>query len=82
MLAALYSDRARAIELTGELHRLAELRRDATWKAWAARAQGHVDHVRGSYRSAGEQYRAASALFEAEGLELEVGRTLLSCFKP
>ncbi len=78
VLAALYSDRPQAIRLNQALRHLAETRCDAVSKAWAARSQGHVDHVQGDYQSASEQYRAASVLFAAEGLELEVGRTLLS----
>ncbi len=78
VLAALYSDRARALQFNGELQALAKVRRDGVSKAWAARSQGHIDHVQGDYKSAGERYREASVLFDAEGMELEVGRTLLS----
>ena len=81
VLAALYQDRPRAILLTRALQELAGIQGDGLSKAWAARAQGHVEHVQGDYKSAVKQYLQAAALFDGEGLELEVGRTLLSCLQ-
>jgi tetratricopeptide (TPR) repeat protein len=78
VLESLYEDRARAHRLNAALQRLAQMRADTISRAWAARCQGHIDHVSGDYEKAVENYQSAATLFESEGLELEVGRSLLS----
>jgi tetratricopeptide (TPR) repeat protein len=78
VLASLYEDRSRALRLNAALQQLAEARTDKISHAWAARCQGHIDHVSGDYEKAIENYRTASSLFEKEGDDLEVGRTLSS----
>src|SRR5262252_4639708 len=78
VLASLYEDRPKAVRLNDVIQRLAETRRDPLTRAWAARSQAHIDHVSGDYERAIENYRTATALFEEEGVELEVGRSLLS----
>lgn len=47
-------------------------------RAWAARCSGHVQHVTGEYEGAARAYQEAAALFESEGLDIEVARTLSS----
>lgn len=77
VLAALYSDRPRALRLNQAAQKLAELRDDALSRAWAYRSQGHCHHVSGEYDSAVAAYGLAAALFEAAGADAELGRTLL-----
>lgn len=78
VLASLYNDRACSVRLSVAAQQLAELRGDDLSRAWAARAQGHVEHTQGDSEKALEAYQKAAALFEAENQELEVGRTLSS----
>ncbi|MBV9396750.1 MAG: CHAT domain-containing protein [Bryobacterales bacterium] len=78
ILESLHSDRPRALRLNAAIQQLAQLRADAITRAWAARSQGHISHVTGEYAKAVEEYGAAAKMFEAEGIELEVGRTLSS----
>lgn len=78
ILAAIYHDRPRAIRLNAAIQELATVRGDALACAWAARSQGHIDHVRGEYAGATEAYQKAAALFDSQGLDWEVGRTLSS----
>ena len=81
VLASLYEDRSRAITLNAVLQQLANTLTDPLTRAWAARCQGHIDHVSGDYEKAIENYRQAAALFEREGQDLEVGRSLSSALQ-
>jgi tetratricopeptide (TPR) repeat protein len=78
ILESLYDDRSRAMRLNQAIQRLAEARRDRISRAWAARSQGHIDHVSGDYEKAIEDYRRAAELFETQGADVEVGRSLSS----
>lgn len=78
VLKALYLDLTKASRLAEASVELADLKGGNRAKAFAARSQAHVAYLVGKYEEASSAYRKALHLFEAEGNEDEVGRTLSS----
>ncbi len=78
VLAALYSDLARAVGMAEIARAMAQLRADPVSNAFAARSTAHVAYVQGKHELAFVNYEEALRLFETEGLEFEAARTLSS----
>ena len=78
VLRSVHHDPEEAARLNQALQELAAAHPgDALIQAWAARAQGHIEHTGARYAEAIGHYRTAARYFEQGGTEPEVGRTLL-----
>lgn len=70
------ADLAEAEHLTKAAVWLAARLKDNLSRAYSFRATGHMDFMRGRQESALRKYKKALALFDREGRELDVARTL------
>ncbi len=78
VVAALYSDPSRAARLAEIGGKVAQIRKDALSRAFAAKCEAHVAYVAGDHERAAAGYEAALALFDRLRADVEAARTLSS----
>ncbi len=82
VLRLVYVDAAKAERLAEAAGWLAEIVGGGYARGLSERCAGHVHYVQGRHLAAVDNYEKAAALLAPSGLEVEVGRTLLSGIQP